>query len=92
MKFIRKYFGFDYTKRDLVLWVVNDSIHIYWRENRIKKDNWAYWTYARVNQYGSIVADGYNSLDADITIKGKRITFQFTHFIDNAALRLYLNS
>ena len=62
MKFIRKYFGFDYTKRDLVLWVINDSIQIWWRKNRIEKDNWAYWKYVEVNQFGSIVADGYTSL------------------------------
>lgn len=92
MNFIRKYFGFDYTKRDLVLWIVNDSIHVYWRKNRFTKDSWDYWTFVNVSQVGSIVADGYTSLDAQITIKGKRINFQFTHFIDNSALRLYLNS
>lgn len=92
MNFIRKYFGISYTKRDLILWVVNDSIHIYWRKGRFNKDNWAYWKYARVDQFGSIVADGYTSLDAQFTIKGKRISFLFTHFIDNATLRLYLNS
>lgn len=92
MKFIRKYFGFNYSERELVLWVVNDSIHIFWRKGRIKKDSWEYWTFVIISQIGSIIVDGYTSLEAQFTIKGKRITFNFTHFIDNAAFRLYYNS
>lgn len=92
MKFIRKYFGFDYTERDLVLWLINDSIHIYWRKNRFTKDSWDYWTFVNVNQVGSIVADGYTSLEVRLTIKGKRITLDFSHFLDNATFRLYNNS
>lgn len=92
MKFIRKYFGIDIGNCKIILYIINDSLHIYWRKNRFTKDSWDYWTFINVSQVGSIVADGYTSLDAQITIKGKRITFEFTHFIDNSALRLYLNS
>lgn len=92
MKFIRKYFGIVIDDRNIILYIVNDSLHIFWRENRFTKDSWDYWTFVNISQVGSIVADGYTSLDAKITIKGKRITFQFAHFIDNATFRLYYPS
>lgn len=92
MKFIRKYFGIFIDSRNIILYVVNDSLHIYWRKNRFTKDSWDYWTFVNISQVGSIVADGYTSLDAEITIKGKRITFEFTHFFDNATFRLYYPS
>ena len=92
MKFVRKYFGIDIENRNIILYVVNDSLHIYWRKNRFTKDSWDYWTFVNISQVGSIVCDGYTSLDAEITIKGKRITFEFSHFFDNATFRLYYPS
>lgn len=92
MKFVRKYFGIDIEERNIILYIVNDSLHIYWRKNPFTKDSWDYWTFVNVSQVGSIVADGYTSLDAQITIKGKRITFEFTHFIDNDTFHLYFPS
>lgn len=92
MKFIRKYFGICIENREIILYVVNDALYIYWRENRFPKNSWDYWTFVNVSQVGSVVADGYTSLDAKITIRGKRITFKFAHFIDNATFRLYFQS
>lgn len=89
MKFIRKYFGFNYSEREFILWIVNDSINVFGRKNRFSKDSWEYWTFFKIYQFGSIIADGYTSLEVQFTIRGKQITFAFTHFIDNATFRLY---
>lgn len=89
MKFIRKYFGIVIEGRNIILYIVNDSLHIFWRENRFTKDSWDYWTFVNICQIGSIVADGYTSLEVRLTIKGKRINIKFAHFIDNATFRLY---
>ena len=92
MKFIRKYFGIYIDNRNIIIYVVNDSLNIYWQKHRFLRSCWEYWTFVNVSQVGSIVADGYTSLDAQITIKGKRITFQFAHFIDNETFRIYYSS
>lgn len=92
MKLIRKFFGIDIDNNDVFLYVINDSLHVYWRKGRLSKDSWDYWTFLEVRQVGSVIADGYTSVEVLFTIKGKRITFDFTHFFDNATLRLYYPS